>query len=130
MARYSSKSKAKLAECTEGIQLVFGEVIRSWDHTVLTGHRDEATQNQKFEQNLSQVEWPDSKHNSIPSRAIDVAPWPIDWNATEEWIMFGGYVLGVAESLGISLRWGGAWNGTRNLPGQFDDLGHFEEIEG
>ena len=129
MPYYSSKSKAKLAECTEGIQLVFGEVVRSWDNSVLTGHRDEETQTEKFEQNLSQVEWPDSKHNSVPSRAIDVAPYPIDWEDKETWIMFGGYVLGVAESLGIKLRWGGAWNGQRNKPGQFDDLGHFEEVD-
>jgi hypothetical protein len=43
------------------------------------------------------------------------------------WYYFGGYVCGVAEELGIPIRWGGDWNGNRQVDDQsFDDLPHFE----
>ena len=43
------------------------------------------------------------------------------------WYYFGGFVLGTAEELGIDIRWGGDWDGDRDLDDQsFDDLDHFE----
>lgn len=43
------------------------------------------------------------------------------------WYYFGGYVCGVADELGIGIRWGGDWNGNRAIDDQsFDDLPHFE----
>lgn len=43
------------------------------------------------------------------------------------WYYFGGYVLGVADELGIDVRWGGDWNSNRKVDDQsFDDLPHFE----
>lgn len=43
------------------------------------------------------------------------------------WYYFGGYVLGTADEMGIPIRWGGDWNGNRNIDDQtFDDLPHFE----
>jgi len=42
---------------------------------------------------------------------------------------FAGYVLGVAEILGIKIRWGGDWNGNFDLKDQnYYDLPHFEVI--
>jgi len=43
------------------------------------------------------------------------------------WYYFGGFVLGTAQELGIDIRWGGDWDGDRDLDDQsFDDLPHFE----
>lgn len=43
------------------------------------------------------------------------------------WYYFGGYVCGVADEVGIPIRWGGDWNGNRKVDDQtFDDLPHFE----
>ena len=43
------------------------------------------------------------------------------------WYYFGGYVLGVASEEGVSVRWGGDWDGDRDIGDQtFDDLPHFE----
>ena len=68
-----------------------------------------------------------SHHNSDPSRAVDVAPYPIDWNDTERFGRFAGFVLGMAAAMGIPLRWGGDWDRDNDTHDQkFNDLVHFE----
>lgn len=43
------------------------------------------------------------------------------------WYYFGGYVCGVADEIGVPIRWGGDWNGNRKVDDQsFHDLPHFE----
>ena len=130
--KFSKRSAANLAECCEELQEVFEEVLRSGlDCSVLVGARDEATQNEMQRTGRSKLAWPNSMHNISPqSLAVDVAPYPIDWDDKERFIYFGGQVVGIAAAMGIKLRWGGAWNGERNKPGQFDDLVHFEMKEG
>ena len=68
-----------------------------------------------------------SPHNYPISHAVDIAPYPIDWNNTSRFMILGGYVLGIAQGLGIDLRWGGDFN--RNYDNSdeiFSDLPHFE----
>ena len=71
--------------------------------------------------------FPKGRHNALPSKAVDVAPYPIDWEDREGFILFAGYVLGVASQLGLNIRWGGDWDGDFDLSdNEFDDLVHFE----
>jgi len=66
----------------------------------------------------------------LPSLAVDVAPYPIDWNDRERFCYFAGYVKGIAKSLGTELRWGGDWDrDTQVKDNNFDDLPHFELVE-
>tara|TARA_A100001391_G_scaffold122821_1_gene83718 strand:+ start:178 stop:570 length:393 start_codon:yes stop_codon:yes gene_type:complete len=127
MPRYSNRSAIKLAECDDRIQRVFNKVIDAIDHTVLVGHRDEAAQEEMYDQGRSQLQYPNSKHNQFPSQAIDVAPYPIDWNDRERFTLFAGFVLGTAQEMGIKLRWGGDWDRDwETADNSFDDLVHFE----
>ena len=53
---------------------------------------------------------PKNKHNAEEpelSKAVDVAPYPIDWNDKERFYYFAGVVMGIAIQMGIPLRWGG-----------------------
>ena len=127
MPRYSNRSAIKLAECDERIQRVFNTVIETVDNTILVGHRNQEDQEEMYETGRSQLQWPNSMHNSLPSKAVDVAPYPIDWNDRERFTLFAGYVLGVAENMGIKLRWGGDWDRDfKPSDNSFDDLVHFE----
>ena len=129
---YSPSSAAKLAQCDPRLQLVFTTVLQSFDHTVITGHRNEILQNAAYYHvpQLSQLKFPDSKHNVFPSKAIDVCPYPIDFNDRERLTYFAGFVLGVAKELDINLRWGGDWDSdTEVTDNGFDDLCHFELID-
>ena len=82
------------------------------------------------------MHFPDGKHNSQPSLAVDVTPYPINFNDNKLSIWFGGYVLGIAQKLKDegkmehSVRWGGAWDGLGKLdsPGQLNDAVHFELV--
>ena len=130
MPAFSDKSLAKLATCHPLLQRVFHEVIRDFDCTVLEGHRDKARQNQMVAEGKSQVRWPDGKHNTEPSLAVDVCPYPVVWDDRERQMLFAGCVLATARAMGINLRWGGDWDqDTEVRDNTFDDLVHFEIVE-
>ncbi len=127
MPHFSDASIAKLSTCDDRLIKLFNIVIVRIDCTIIEGHRIEERQNELFRTGFSRVEWPDSKHNFIPSKATDVLPYPIDWEDWERNRMFGGYVLGVASELDIPIRYGGDWDGDWILTDQkFIDLPHFE----
>jgi len=129
MPKYSNKSKNKLSTVDMKLQEVFNEVIKHFDNTIITGHRTEVEQTIHYDTGRSKVQFPNSKHNSSPSMAVDAAPYPIDWNDRERFTLFAGYVLGIAASRGIRLRWGGDWDkDTEVSDNRFDDLLHFELV--
>ena len=67
------------------------------------------------------------RHNSSPRRAVDVTPYPVDWADRERQTLFAGFVLGIARSMGIKLRWGGDWDmDFQVMDNRFDDFPHFE----
>ncbi|WP_257296045.1 hypothetical protein [Endozoicomonas sp. YOMI1] len=63
-----------------------------------------------FKNGQSELQWPDSNHNELPSKAVDVMAYPLDWFDYQRSAHFAGYVLGVAEGMGIKLRWCGDWD--------------------
>ena len=127
MPHFGKKSKERLATCHEDLQKVFNEVIKVVDCSVLEGHRDERRQEQLFSEGKTKVHYPMGRHNSKPSRAVDVVPYPVDWKYRERFHLFSGFVLGVASGMGITLRWGGDWNMNFEVDdNKFDDFPHFE----
>ena len=127
MPSFSQTSKDRLATCDARLQQVFNEVVKYFDCTVLCGHRNQADQDAAFASGKSQKKWPNGNHNSMPSKAADVMPFPIDWNDRERMTLFAGFVLGIAQGMGIDIRWGGDWNeNTQVKDNSFDDLVHFE----
>jgi len=130
MPNFSLASKTKLLTCHPELQRLFFEVIRHWDCQILEGHRGKEAQNEAFKKGNSKLQWPKGKHNKLPSLAVDVAPYPIDWKDTQRFIYFAGFVLGVASQLGIKLRYGGDWDrDTQMTDEKFRDLVHWEIIE-
>ena len=131
MPAFAEKSISKLSTCHPLLQRVFHEVVREFDCTILEGHRDKNLQNQMVAEGKSQVLWPNGKHNTVPSLAVDVTPYPIKWDDRERQTLFAGYVLATAKSMGVILRWGGDWDrDTEVRDNSFDDLVHFEIVEG
>ena len=134
MGMFSMSSLNKLATCHEDLQVLFNHVVKNFDCMIAVGHRGEAEQNQDVAEGKSKTPWPTSKHNSSPSMAVDVYPYPLpEWKNSNDFIFFGGYVLGVADLLyeqGLmrhKVRYGGDWNmNERVSDSTFFDLGHFE----
>ena len=127
MPRFSNRSLTQLDSCEPDLRRLFFEVINHWDCTVIEGQRTEEQQEENVRRRVSQTMY--SKHLFDPSQAVDVAPYPIDWNDLERFRAFGGFVLGVASQMGIPIRWGGDWDGDRKFKDQsFIDLPHFELV--
>lgn len=127
MPRFGRRSKERLATCHEDLQKVFKEVIKHVDCSVLCGYRNEEDQNKAVASGHSKAQYPDGRHNKKPSDAVDVAPYPIDWEDTERFTLFAGFVLGIAKSMDIDLIWGNDWDGDfETKDTNFRDYPHFE----
>ena len=129
MASFSASSKAALATAHPDLQRLFSEVIKHVDIKVLEGHRGKAKQDAAVAGGFSKTPWPKSRHNSKPSQAVDVVPYPLDWKNRERFFYLAGFVQACAAHLGISVRWGGDWDSDRDFTDQkFDDLPHWELV--
>jgi peptidoglycan L-alanyl-D-glutamate endopeptidase CwlK len=116
---FSLASLAALGTCHPDLQRLVYAVADRVDCSVLCGHRDEATQERLYREGKTRAHWPHSRHNSQPSMAVDLAPYPVNWQDLDRFRWFGGFVQGIAVGLGIEIVWGGNWKG-------FADMPHFE----
>ena len=80
MPKFSQSSFSKLSTCHPDLQALFYEVIKFFDCTILEGYRNEADQESAFAKGNSKLHYPHGKHNANPSMAVDVTPYPIDFN--------------------------------------------------
>ena len=114
MPSFSKASLAQLGTADERLQRVMRRAIQHFDFTVLEGHRGEQAQNEAHAKGLSKLRWPQGAHNKSPSRAVDVAPYPIDWRDTtaahERFAYLAGVVKVCAAEEGVKVRWGGDWD--------------------
>lgn len=140
MPKFSQTSFSRLATCHLDLQILFYEVIRHFDCSILEGHRGEEAQEKAFREKRTTLSWPNSSHNRIPSLAVDVAPYPVDLSNSPKNIsrfyFFAGHVLGLSLQLYASgkithhVRWGGDWDGDKDITDQsFNDLLHYELLE-
>jgi len=135
MPAFGTSSLKRFKTLHPYLQLVMQHAIEYWDFTIVCGFRDEGAQNDAYNRGASKVKWPNSKHNTNPSIAVDIAPWDpvkkaIDWNDRERFVLLAGFVMGVGITLGIPLRWGGDWDSDTFIKDHtFQDLGHFELMQ-
>jgi len=66
-----------------------------------------------------------SKH--VTGHAIDLVPYPVDWNDLAKFDEVAKAMFAAAKELGISLRWGADWDNDGNYreKGEYDSP-HFE----
>jgi hypothetical protein len=129
MPSLSSIGKKRLATCDPRLQAVVNEAIKRTDFSVLCGHRGREEQEDAFERGTTRVHYPKSKHNSYPSKAVDLAPYPIDWNNLERFRDLAKIMFEEAEKLNVKLRWGGDFNMNGKPDDKFNDMPHYEIVE-
>lgn len=136
MPKFSQQSISNLSTCHTDLQILFSEVIKTFDCKVLEGFRNEANQEKAFSAGNSKLHWPNGKHNRTPSIAVDVSPYPVDWNNLSRFYWFAGFVLGTACQLKAfgkishDIRYGGDWNRNYDITDEkgLRDLVHFELV--
>ena len=116
MPNFGKRSKERLSTCAEELQEIMNEAITKMDFSILCGTRSKEDQNKAFNEGKSKLKYPQSKHNSNPSRAIDIAPYPIDWNDLERFEELAKIVKEVASSKDIAITWGGDWQSFKDMP--------------
>jgi hypothetical protein len=127
MPKFSLRSLKRLATCDPRLQMVAKAAIAHIDFTVLCGHRGEEEQNDAFERGTSKLRFPNSKHNAFPALAMDLAPYPIDWNDLDRFKALAMVVMDEAKHLGVKLRWGADWDRDGDWRDEkFRDWPHFE----
>jgi len=101
MNKYSISSKKVLSEINSDLQILMKMVLPNMDHSLRTGFRNQEEQNKVFAAGASKKKWPESKHNHLPSDAVDADPYPLKKGRAgkEQSIHFAGYVKGVADVL-------------------------------
>lgn len=83
-----------------------------FDITVLEGIRSKERQAELFKSGASKTM--NSKH--LTGNAIDIAPFPIDWNDKERFNEMAKNVYAAAKELGVKVRWGGDFKGFYDGP--------------
>lgn len=127
MPTFGKTSQANLATCHPDLQRLANEVIKHVDHSITCGHRGQVEQHRAFVEGKSKLDWPKGEHNKLPSNAIDVAPYPLDWNDAEAFTLLAGIYYGVAAMMGINIRLGADWDGDLNIrEHSFKDRPHIE----
>lgn len=119
MPSFSKLSLERLSTCHKDLQRVAHEAIKVYDFTVLCGHRTKDEQELAFRKGNSKLRFPASKHNVLPSLAMDLAPWPLNWADIRAFTELSDVIKNVAYNLDIPLIWGGDW-------ASFVDMPHYE----
>ena len=126
MPHFSNRSMTRLSSCHPDLIALMVEVVRTIDITVLEGHRGEDRQNQMVAEKKSQLRWPKSRHNLVPSLAVDVAPY-VDGGVSWDWKHYDPLAEHVKATWsrlvregGVSgdfdLSWGGDWRSFADGP--------------
>jgi peptidoglycan L-alanyl-D-glutamate endopeptidase CwlK len=136
MPYFGNRSESNLAEVHPDLIQVCRFVIEVFDFTVLCGYRGETEQNAAYPK-YTKVKYPDSKHNRMPSEAVDIIPYDsikksiVPWKSDEEFSLLAGHMMMAAYAFNIKIRWGHDWNRNGILwdeAGKLIDRPHFELI--
>ena len=123
MPRFGKRSRERLKGVKPKLVNVLNELIKIMDVTIIEGLRTEARQEELVAQGKSKTKY--SKH--LEGKAVDLAPYPIDWEDRERFHYMGGMVRGIGKQLGVRIRWGGDWDSDGEIKDNgFDDLVHIE----
>src|SRR6056300_765382 len=119
MYKFGRRSHNKKITCHKDLQLILDEAIKIVDFSILEGARSQETQMEYYAQGKSKLDGVNklSKHQVSEeqplSMAVDIAPYPIDWNDEFRFAFLAGVMKGVAAKLleegkiTHKLRWGG-----------------------
>ena len=139
---FGEKSKEELNTVDRRLREVMVHVLTIMDITVLEGRRSWARQQELLDRKpkpATTLEPGESKHNPPDeddldwlSLAVDVAPYPVDWEDPKRFIYMAGIIISIGAALGYKIRWGGNWDmDSEPITDQdFQDLVHFELLGG
>lgn len=123
MAKFGAESLKNLEGVDPRLVKICNLAILVMDFKVVDGIRTLEEQRINYVRGKS---WTmNSKH--LDGLAVDLAPWPVDWQDNEMFCVLAGVMKAAAHTLGVKLRWGGDWNRNNSTRDERNrDYGHFE----
>lgn len=122
MYKFGSKSRRIQSTLHQDLIILTDRVIKDIDISIIGGYRSPEEQDRLYHAGMTKLKGGDSKHNSNPSEAVDIAPYirgeGIPWNRHEQFYYMAGIVFShwkqmtrdnVPIKKGTLLRWGGNW---------------------
>jgi len=122
LSSFGKRSLENLLGVDEALQRLFKRVVRRMDCSVLEGLRSPERQRELFEADPPRTHTLNSKH--LTGEAVDVTPYPIDWEDVERQYRFAAVVYDTAMSMGIRVKWGGMFRRKDGRP--FYDSPHWQ----
>jgi len=123
MPKFGKRSKERLRGIDARLVSVLNELVKIMDVTIIEGLRSEQRQEKLLKEGSTKTKF--SKH--ITGKAVDLAPYPIDWEDRDRFHYMGGMIRGIAKQLNVNVRWGGDWDSDgETKDNRFDDLVHVE----
>jgi len=116
---FGSKSLERLGQCDIRLQNLCKRMLErsDFDMTITCGHRGEEEQEKAFKEGKSKAHFGQSKHNSLPSKAVDICPCPINWSLDDiRWHKMVALAYDVAREQGIKIRCGAFFTGLKDFP--------------
>jgi peptidoglycan L-alanyl-D-glutamate endopeptidase CwlK len=115
--KLGTRSLQNLSGVHPDMQAVVSKAIEitEVDFTVIEGIRNIERQRQLLKEGKSTTL--NSRH--ITGHAVDMVPWPVDWEDLDRFETMAEAMKDAAEELDISIVWGGDWK-------SFYDAPHFE----
>ena len=122
--KYGPKSIAQRATLHPDLQKLVDEIAKEVNCSILCGHRNKEDQDAAYSKGTSKVTWPNSRHNSTPSEAVDIVPFPCNWQDIKAFKEMAVKIKEVAESIGVEVEWGGECFGPK-----FRDYQHWQLVK-
>jgi hypothetical protein len=124
MLRFSKRSAANLSQSAPPLQALMNKALskQRLDFSIICGHRGKEEQNAAYARGDSQLRYPRSKHNLLPSLAVDIVPYPLDWKDIASFKELAVLIkeawseLTLEEQGGYTLSWGGDWKNFLDYP--------------
>ena len=127
MYKFGKRSKSRLKGIDPRLREVLDELIKIMDVTIIEGVRSTEKQQEYFKKGKRKIDGIKKKGQHQIGKAVDLAPYPIDWNDRDRFYYMGGMLRGIGHMLGYKLRFGGDWDGDgQTKDNSFDDLVHIE----
>ena len=111
MYKFGKKSKQELSTVHPDLQKIMNELIKLMDVTIVEGLRSKEYQEKLVRLGFSQT----LKSKHLTGDAVDVCPYPIDWEDRERFIYMQGMIRGIAHMMGIPVRSGIDWDSDGSL---------------
>jgi len=117
--KWGKASQDRLATCDKRLQDLANMMLErsDFDLTVTCGYRTKDEQEEAFKNGKSRAVFGKSKHNTFPSQAIDITPYPQNWDKNDiRWWKMIALAYEVARIKNIKIRSGAFFTSLCDYP--------------